>query len=376
MPYQAREDGQIDYSGNKVFDPIEDIDEGDAGLEDIPERVTQLHEDETWTHLSAVNNHVYRATVDYFDSRDALYTLLPLTTRMISSPGAVFGSETIDYTEDTSPVKLEWFDLDDSIFLSESSQIYLEFALAQQDVDEVYSIYNSFRKEEADLTHMSEFHHIEYEGTVTQEENEEIIEGLVDAILDEMLTEGREHLEYFLYEDEIARLEAVRDNPPKELTFREALDLLYEETGDEKYQEFTEAHFGDWEEIKLANMTNDRLVKITEYPLLEVPFYHAPSKNEDGEEVAINADYLWPSYKETIGSGQRVGDVPEVERKAEIFNLPREDYGPYIETRRFDSYETTSGFGVGWERLIQGMLRLPSIISTSHFPRVHTTIKP
>jgi aspartyl/asparaginyl-tRNA synthetase len=376
MPYEARSGGQIDYTGNKIFESRTDIGAEDAGLDSIPNRITDLHDDEMWSHLAAINNYVYEATVEYFSSRGAIYTLLPLTTRMISSPGAVFGSEALDYTEDTSPVKLEWFDLGDQVFLSESSQIYLELALIQQDVDEVYSIYNSFRKEEADLTHLSEFHHIEYEGTVTQEQNEAVIEELLNAILDTVLTDGREHLSYFLPDSEIERLQRIRDNPPKTLTFREALDLLDEETGDQDYLEFTEAHFDDWEEIKESGMFEDRLLKIVEYPLLEVPFYHAPTTDEEGRDVAINADYIWPNYKETVGSGQRVESVEAVEEKSEVFNLPEEDYEPYLQSRQFDSYETTSGFGVGWERLVQGMLQLPNIASTAHFPRTHESIKP
>jgi aspartyl/asparaginyl-tRNA synthetase len=191
-----------------------------------------------------------------------------------------------------------------------------------------------------------------------------------------VLTDGREHLSYFLPESEIERLQRIRDNPPKTLTFREALDLLHEETGDEKYLEFTEAHFDDWEEIKLSGMFEDRLLKIVEYPLLEVPFYHAPTTDEEGRDVAINADYIWPNYKETVGSGQRIESVEAVEEKSEVFNLPEEDYKPYLQSRQFDSYETTSGFGVGWERLVQGMLQLPNIASTAHFPRTHESIKP
>jgi aspartyl/asparaginyl-tRNA synthetase len=376
MPFDAKDDGRLDYTGNEVFDPIPDIAQNDQQFIDaVPDRVDQLHDEAHWGDLATVNDLIFDATTDYFDAMGAEYTLLPLTTRLISSPGAVFGSEKIDYTEDTSPITVEWFDEDRNTFLSESSQVYLELALVQQGVDQVYSIYNSFRKEEADFTHLSEFHHIEYEGQVGQNRNEEIVKELVETILDELLTEGREELRTFLSEQEIAELEELRADPFVEITFAEALELLQEETGDDRYEEFTQREFGDWEEVKLTEILDGKIVCVKEYPLLEVPFYHAEQEGRE-HRVAKNSDFIWPGYKETVGTGERVASIESVEEKAELFNLPREDYQPYIRARKFDDYQTTSGFGVGWERLVQGILKMPSIVSTAQFPRVHNSLKP
>lgn len=375
MTYEANEDGTLTYTGNEVFDPRENVSAEDA-LDRVLERPQQFQSEEHWQHIAEVNDHIFNGVVDYFDSLGAQFTLLPLTTRLISSPGAVFGSETIDYTEDTSPIKLEWFDRDQSVFLSESSQIYLELSLIQQELDHVYSVYNSFRKEEADATHLSEFHHIEYEGTVDQERNKEIVVELLQSILDELLTEGREDLEHFLTDDEIVDLYELRNDPIRTVTFERALELLREDTGDEKYEEFTEEHFDDWEEVRLTELFDHKIVCLEEFPLLEVPFYHAEKDGDGDHRVAKNSDFLWPGYKETVGTGERVADVPAVEEKADVFNLPEEDYQPYIDARKFDTYERTSGFGIGWERLLQGVLQMPTIISVTHFPRVHTTIKP
>lgn len=376
MTFNAKDNGELEYTGNELFEPIDDIERNDRRfIEEVPHRVDQLHDEAYWGDLAKINNLIFNATTEYFDSKGAKYTLLPLTTRLISSPGAVFGSEKIDYTEDTSPITVEWFDRDRNTFLSESSQVYLELALVQQGVDHVYSIYNSFRKEEADFTHLSEFHHIEYEGQVNQERNEEIVKGLITEILDTLLSDGRAELQTFLSEQDIAELEELRKDPFVEITFEEALQLLKEETGDEKYDDFTQKHFGDWEEVKLTEILDDKIVCVKEYPLLEVPFYHAQQEGRE-HKVAKNSDFIWPGYKETAGTGERVASIESVEEKAEIFNLPREDYKPYIRARKFDDYQTTSGFGVGWERLLQGILKMPSIVSTAQFPRVHDTLKP
>lgn len=376
MPYSAAPSGRIEYTGNKVFDPISDIQSATQFVEEAPNRVTHLREQDVWEPLAKINHHVYQATVEYFDQLGSQYTLLPLTTRLISSPGAVFGSETLDYTEDTSPITLEWFDVDETAFLSESSQVYLELALTQGGIDHVHSIYNSFRKEAADNTHLSEFHHIEYEGHVGKERNEEIVEELLVSILDRLLTQGRTELSHFLTDKMIADLAALRDDPMRTVSFERALELLREDTGDERYEEFTEAHFGDWEEVRLTELFDGKILKIENFPLLEVPFYHAEADTGAEVRTAKNSDFIWPHYRETVGTGERVADVGAVEEKAALFNLPREDYEPYIRAREFDSYERTSGFGVGWERLVQGILRMPSIVSVAHFPRVHTSLEP
>lgn len=306
---------------------------------------------------------------------NALFTLLPLTTRMISSPGAVYGREAISYTTDVCPISLEWFDLPNKAFLSESSQIYLELSVLQHQVDHVYSVYNSFRKENVDASHLSEFHHIEYEGAVDQVANKEIIRQLLFRVIQDLLKHNEADLSVFLSQDRLNQLDEVsRSQKITELTFEEALAALYEDTKDEIYNKFTLEHFGSWEEVRLTEIYGGFLA-ISEFPLLEVPFYHAEMKGRD-RRVANNTDYIWPGYRETIGSGQRVGTLEQLKEKAEVFNLPEEDYACYLQSRTLDNYRETSGFGVGWERLIHGLLEMPYIWSAVQFPRTNVTLKP
>jgi aspartyl/asparaginyl-tRNA synthetase len=159
-PFMTTRAGGIAYRGNRLFPPMDRIDFGVDPRSELEGRVAQLVQQEQWGAIARINHRIADAANRYFSELGALFTLLPLTTRMISSPGAVYGREAIDYTTDTCPITLRWFDLAPTAFLSESSQIYLEIALRQRGVDQVYCIYNSFRKEIADPTHLSEFHHI------------------------------------------------------------------------------------------------------------------------------------------------------------------------------------------------------------------------
>lgn len=375
-PYFTNKDGTISYRGNKIFKPIKDVDSIIVPLKEIENRVEQFEKDQMWGHIAKINHQINMSANLYFEELGSIFTALPLTTRMISSPGAVYGKEAINYTTDTCPIKLKWFELPDDAFLSESSQIYLELALMQEGINSVYSIYNSFRKEKADATHLSEFHHIEYEGKVNQIENEVIALKLIKRIISDLLRNNKSDLDYFLTEERVEELkifsEQIMDIP--KLTFKEVLNLLYKETGNEKYNEFTLKHFGSWEEIKITEILGN-MVLIKEFPLLEVPFYHAVI---DGKEpkVANNSDIIWPGYREIMGSGHRVRSEKELQEKSEIFNLPKNDYQPYLQTRKSKNYKTTSGFGLGWERFLHGILEMPFIWSANQFPRIDSTLKP
>ena len=372
-PYFTTRDGKINYKGNKLFSPLEDILSYNYP-EDFEDRVKNLSTNKMWKHIAKINHSINFSANNYFSKMNALFTPLPLTTRMISSPGAVYGREAINYTTDTCPITLKWFDLPKEAFLAESSQIYLELALLQDNINHVYAMYNSFRKEKADATHLSEFHHIEYEGKVSQTKNKEIIKGLVHKIINYLLVNNEESLSHFLKNKKLKDLNNLGEGKFKEIKFSEALEYLYDDTKQDKYKSFTLKNFGSWEEIRLTEIFNG-VVAISNFPLLEVPFYHAVVYNSN-PAVAENTDFIWPGYREFIGSGHRVRSLSELEEKAKIFNLPKNDYLPYLESRKSNKYTQTSGFGLGWERFLQGLLEMPFIWSAVQFPRGHTNLRP
>lgn len=199
---------------------------------------------------------------------------------------------------------------------------------------------------------------------------------MIKKIISDLLEKNKKDLLYFLTDDKLRELEELSKNifEIPRITFRGVLDLLYKETGDEMYKEFSLKNFGAWEEVKITEILRSMVI-ITEFPLLEVPFYHAIVDGKE-PEVANNADFIWSGYREIFGSGHRVRSEKELNEKAEIFNLPKEDYEPYLQTRRLKNYKETSGFGLGWERFLQGLLEMPFIWSASQFPRVDGGLRP
>jgi aspartyl/asparaginyl-tRNA synthetase len=63
-------------------------------------------------------------------------------------------------------------------------------------------------------------------------------------------------------------------------------------------------------------------------------------------------------------------------KKADIFNLPGNDYLPYLASRNYSDYTTTSGFGLGWQRLLQWVTNQPYIYEATAFPRTHLIPNP
>lgn len=367
----------ISYVGNKISSPIDDIKSVCFDKSILDSRLDDIVNKEEYYHLHKIDNAIFYSTVDYFRSIGAEWCNLPLTTKMISSPGEIYAGKTIDYTTDTLPVDITWFDNNERIYLSESSQFYLELRLLINKVDQVFSIYNSFRKEPADFCHLSEFQHIEYEGKIGFEKNIEIFVGLMRHIISYILEHNKESLGYFLTEDEILDLSnAFTKETIVRITFNEALMVLYKDTGDSRYKEFSMEHFGSWEEIRLTELLGKHVI-VTDFPLMQIPFYHNSKKHDDNNvALAENADLILYGYRETVGSGTRISEPKALLQKAKQFNLPEEDYAPYLKTRDYEHYQETSGFGVGWQRFTQWLLKLPVIWEASHVPRGHHSPRP
>jgi len=169
---------------------------------------------------------------------------------------------------------------------------------------------------------------------------------------------------------------AFESNNVQTLSFKEALEIIYKQTGDSIYQKFTLEHFGAWEEILLTNILGKHVI-LTEFPLLQIPFYHKQAaKTKNDVALAENADFILYGYREVIGAGARITDADSLAQKAKIFNLPLADYEPYLQTRSFKNYKNTAGFGMGWQRYTHWLLKLPFIWEASHIPRGHHLPKP
>jgi len=370
------ESGKIRYIGNNVSEQIANVRDVSFAPRKAAELVRGFKNNPQYLHLHNIDNAVHQAATSYFYGMGAEWCNLPLTTKMISSPGEVYAGKQLDYTSDALPVSLEWFD-EGSIFLAESSQFYLEMRLLIPEVQRVFSIYNSFRKEKADFSHLAEFQHIEFEGKVSFEENIEVMIGLLRALTDHIVKNNASDLAYYLSDEDVSDLsQSFDDKNIERLTFTEAMKILRESLGDSKYKKVTLAHFGSYEEVALTRIVGKHCL-VSEYPLEEIPFYHDASFTDvSGKKFAKNADFILLGGREVIGSGQRITSLDAIREKAKFFNLPVEDYEPYIKMREIEGFQATCGFGLGWQRYTQWLLQLPFIWDATHIPRGHHSPRP
>jgi asparaginyl-tRNA synthetase len=106
-------------------------------------------------------------------------------------------------------------------------------------------------------------------------------------------------------------------------------------------------------------------IVVVDYPKEIKAFYM--KMNEDGKTVRA-MDVLVPKVGEIIGGSQREDDYDTLRRRIVETGLNPEDYWWYLELRKFGS-APHSGFGLGFERLIQFVTGLTNIRDVIPFPR-------
>jgi len=79
-------------------------------------------------------------------------------------------------------------------------------------------------------------------------------------------------------------------------------------------------------------------------------------------------DVLLPKLGEIIGGSQREEDYDSLLKRMRSKNLESEDYDWYLDLRRFGS-APHSGFGLGFERLVQFVTGVENIRDVIPFPR-------
>ncbi len=89
--------------------------------------------------------------------------------------------------------------------------------------------------------------------------------------------------------------------------------------------------------------------------------------NEDGKTVRA-MDILFPGIGEIVGGSQREERYEVLREKVAGVGIPEEELWWYLETRKFGTC-VHSGFGLGFERLVQFSTGMSNIRDVIPFPR-------
>lgn len=298
-----------------------------------------------------IRHTIIKAIRDFFDSRGFVNADTPILT-----PASVEGTTTlfpVDYYGET-------------VFLTQSGQLYNE-ALAAA-LGKVYCFGPTFRAEKSKTRrHLTEFWMVEPEVAYLElEELMELEEDFVVYIVEQVLEKRREELE--ILERDIKKLENVKKPFPR-ITYKEAVELIQKKDKTFKYGD----DFGAPQET-LIGESFDRPVMVHHYPAGCKAFYMKRDSNDDS--LSLSVDMIAPEgYGEIIGGGQREDDYETLLKRLKEFNLPEEPYRWYLDLRKYGSFPH-SGFGLGLERTIAWICKIPHVRETIPFPRMLEKIYP
>lgn len=322
--------------------------------------------------VTRVRNALAFATHKFFQNEGFYYIATPIISPSdCEGGGNLFQVTTLDLekvaTSKTNSVdyKIDFFQK--PVYLTVSGQLNVEsFACALTDV---YTFGPTFRAENSNTSrHLAEFWMIEPEMAFCDlDGNMEVAQKYLKYVLKDLLENSPEDMIFFdrfIEKGVIEKLQHVIDTPFEKLTYTKAIELL--EKSKEKF-EYPVAWGIDLqaEHEKYLVEKLQKPVVLVDYPKEIKAFYMR--ENEDGKTVAA-MDILVPRIGELVGGSQREERLEILEKKMEKASLKKEDYGWYLELRKYGSVPH-AGFGVGFERLVQFATGMENIRDVIPFPR-------
>jgi asparaginyl-tRNA synthetase len=292
-----------------------------------------------------VRSRVLKAAVDFLDELDFVHVDAPIFT-----PNACEGT--------TDLFETDYFG--ESAYLSQSGQLYME--AAAMSLGKVYCLGPAFRAEKSKTRrHLTEFWQLEPEVAYNDwQDNMDLQERFLSAVVGRVLEECKTELE--VLERDTASLEKVVPPFPR-ISYDEALKKLAELGIEKTWGE----DFGAEDETKLSECY-DRPIFVHHYPFELKAFYM--KADPERPDTALCNDCLAPEgYGEIIGAGQREDDLETLLGRIQAHGLPEEDFKWYLDLRRFGTVPH-SGFGIGIERLVGWICKLPHVRETAAFPRM------
>jgi asparaginyl-tRNA synthetase len=268
----------------------------------------------------------------------------------------------VDYAEDFFGQKTH---------LTVSGQLEAEiFALA---LGKVYTFGPTFRAENSNTPrHLAEFWMIEPEMAFTDlDGNAEIAEDFLKSVV--RMTLARCDADISFLDQRVQpglkqNLELVASTPFERMTYTAAVALLEKSGQKFEYPVGWGLPLQTEHERWLTETALKKPVILTDYPKDIAAFYMR--LNDDGKTVRA-MDVLVPQIGEIIGGSQREERHDVLVEKITARGMRPEDYGWYLELRKYGT-APHSGFGLGFERLVQfvtGMANIRDVIPCPRTPK-------
>ena len=329
---------------------------------------------------------------DYFNRKGFYYLHTPIITGSdAEGAGQMFRVTTLDPAKpplnETGSVDYSQDFFGKPTNLTVSGQ--LEGELGALALGEIYTFGPTFRAENSNTTrHLAEFWMIEPEMAFYDiQDNMDLAEDFLKSIIRYALENCTDDLKFLadrLQDEEkskpadqrsmdlIEKLKFVAENEFARCTYTEAIDIL-KNSGHYKKKKFQfPVEWGvdlqSEHERYLVEKHFNRPVILINYPKQIKAFYM--KQNDDGNTVAA-MDVLFPQIGEIIGGSQREEILEKLQTRMEEMHIPVEEMWWYLDTRKFGSVPH-SGFGLGFERLVQfvsGMGNIRDVIAFARTPK-------
>ena len=270
--------------------------------------------------------------------------------------------------------------------LTVSGQLEAEsYAMA---LGKVYTFGPTFRAENSNTTrHLAEFWMIEPEvAFMDLDGNMDLSEDFIKSVLNYVLKHCKDDLSFLderLTQEEsklpqaqrsemslIEKLKFVSENNFKRVSYTEAFDILRNcKPNKKKKFQFPINEWG----VDLQSEHERYLVEkhfkcpviLFDYPANIKAFYMR--LNDDGKTVRA-MDVLFPGIGEMVGGAQREERYDVLVEKMKAMNIDEKELWWYLDLRKFGT-AVHSGFGLGFERLVQFTTGMGNIRDVIPFPR-------
>ena len=327
----------------------------------------------TFQAVFRVRSLVAYAIHKFFQERGFVYVHTPLITGSdCEGAGEMFRVTTLDME---NPPKNEDGSVDYSKdFFGKETNLTVSGQLNGETYAQAFrSIYTfgpTFRAENSNTTrHAAEFWMIEPEIAFADlEDNMELAEAMLKYVINYVMEHAPEEMNFFnSFVDKglLARLKNVVESDFARVTYTEAIEILEKNNDKFEYKVYWGCDLQTEHERYLTEEVYKRPVFVTDYPKEIKAFYM--KLNEDGKTVAA-VDCLVPGIGEIIGGSQREDDYEKLRARMQELGLKEEDYGFYLELRRFGSTRH-AGFGLGFERCVMYLTGMANIRDVIPFPR-------
>ncbi len=326
----------------------------------------------TFGAIARVRNSMSYAIHKFFYDRGFLYLHTPIITGSdCEGAGEMFQVTTLPL--DRIPLDNGNVDFSKDFFgkqtsLTVSGQLEAEiYACA---LSNVYTFGPTFRAENSNTSrHLAEFWMIEPEMAFCDiSGNMDLSEEFLKYILKWVLENCEEDMNFFNERIEpglIDNLQKIVTADFHRITYSEAVEHLEKADVNFEYKVKWGEDLQSEHEKYLTEEVYNNPVIVTDYPKRIKAFYM--KNNDDGKTVRA-MDILVPRLGEIIGGSERESDLKILETRIKEQNLNIEDYWWYLDLRRYGTVPH-SGFGLGFERLIQFVTGMKNIRDVIPFPR-------